>query len=381
MLTNKYPFQKPSSTNNTREMTPVKIKFPNQKQPEFINELRLEVKKYFDEKGISKYGNTSLVTKTILMLLLYFAPFALMLSGLVVSAPAILLCWAIMGIAMAGLGMGVMHDANHGSYSQKASINKFVSQSMYLLGGFPTNWKYQHNTMHHGFTNVDGHDEDIDPPAGILRLSPHKPLNKIHKFQHWYAWGVYGIMTLSWITMKDFKQLFRYKKEKAPLASNKSYNRLIFDLIISKIIFWAFFFVLPIILVPVPWYITVVGFIVMHFIAGFILGIVFQSAHVVPSSVYPRPDEEGNMENSWAIHQLYTTADFSPKSWLLSWYTGGLNFQIEHHLFPNISHVHYKDISKLVKGLAEKYKLPYYVQPTFAYALRNHTMMLKKLGR
>jgi len=362
-------------------MTPVKIKFPNQKKPEFINELRQEVKKYFDEKGISKYGNTSLIIKTILMLLLYFAPFTLMLSGLVVSSPAILLCWAMMGIAMAGLGMGVMHDANHGSYSQKASINKFVSQSMYLLGGFPVNWKYQHNTMHHGFTNVDGHDEDINPPAGILRLSPYKPLNKIHKFQHWYAWGVYGLMTLSWITMKDFKQLFRYKKEKAPLASNKSYNRLIFDLIISKIIYWAFFFVLPILLVPVPWYLTVLGFILMHFIAGFILGIVFQSAHVVPSSTYPQPDGDGNMENSWAIHQLYTTADFSPKGRLLSWYTGGLNFQIEHHLFPNISHVHYRNISKLVKSLANKYNLPYHVQPTFAYAVRNHTLMLKKLGR
>jgi len=362
-------------------MSPIKIKFPNQKNPEFINELRQEVKKYFDVKGISRYGNASLIFKTVLMLLFYFVPFALILSGIVSSIPIILLCWSIMGVAIAGIGMGVMHDANHGSYSKKQGVNKFVGQSLYLLGGFPVNWKYQHNTMHHGFTNVEGHDEDIAPPANVLRLSPHKPLKKMHKYQHWYGWILYGLMTLSWITMKDFKQLFRYKKEKAPLASNKNYNQLTITLIISKIIYYTVFLALPIVFSSVSWYVTVFGFVIMHFIAGFILGIVFQSAHVVPTSDYPQPDEGGNMENGWAIHQLYTTADFSPKNRFLTWYTGGLNFQIEHHLFPNISHVHYRNISKLVKSMAEKYNLPYHVQPTFAYAVRNHTRMLKKLGR
>jgi len=139
--------------------------------------------------------------------------------------------------------------------------------------------------------------------------------------------------------------------------------------------------VLPIILLPIPWYLILLSFFVMHFIAGFILGIIFQSAHVVPTSEYPLPDEKGNLENNWAIHQLHTTSDFSPKSKLLTWYAGGLNFQVEHHLFPNISHVHYKNLSPIVKRIADKHNLPYYVEANFFQALKSHGKMLSFLGR
>ncbi len=314
------------------------------------------------------------------MLTLYFAPLILMITGVVAAWPLILLAWLVMGVAVAGIGMGVMHDANHGSYSQIPQVNKWMSRTLYLLGGFPVNWKYQHNTMHHGFTNIDGHDEDIKP-VGILRLSPHRPLLKIHRFQHWYAWFLYGLMTFSWVTMKDFKQLSGYKKERAKLNSKKTYNQLMKELIISKVLYYIVFLVIPMVLIPVPWYLTLAGFLLMHFVAGLILGAVFQAAHVVPTSVFPLPDEEGNVENNWAIHQLLTTSDFAPKNRLLSWYTGGLNFQVEHHLFPNISHVHYHKLSSLVQRAAAKHNLPYFVEKNFARAIRSHTKMLYMLGR
>lgn len=203
----------------------------------------------------------------------------------------------------------------------------------------------------------------------------------MHKFQHWYAWFFYGLMTFSWVTFKDFKQLSGYKKANAKLNTSKNYKQLNIDLIIAKILYYIVFLAIPIMLIPTPWYFTVLGFLLMHFIAGLILGAVFQAAHVVPTSQYPLPDEEGNVENNWAIHQLLTTSDFAPKSKLLSWYVGGLNFQVEHHLFPNISHVHYKKLSSMVQQTARKYKLPYYVEKTFGQALRSHTKMLWKLGR
>ncbi len=356
------------------------IKFPNQSKPEFVSELRLEVKNYFEENSLSKYGNRSLIVKSVFMILLYFVPYLLMLTGIITTFPLILLAWSLMGVAMAGIGMGVMHDANHGSFSINPKVNKWLSKSLYLLGGFPPNWRYQHNTMHHGFTNIDGHDEDI-APAGVLRFSPHKPLLKIHKFQHWYAWFFYGLMTISWVISKDIKQLSGYKKENVKLSSPKNYKQLFVDLSISKILYFSIFLVLPIILLPIPWYLTLLSFFVMHFIAGFILGIIFQSAHVVPTSDYPLPDESGNLENNWAIHQLLTTSDFAPKSKLLCWYAGGLNFQVEHHLFPNISHVHYKNLSPIVKRIAAKHNLPYYVETSFFQALRSHAKMLSFLGR
>ncbi len=360
-------------------MSKAKITYPIREKSEFINELRKSVKDYFAEANISVFGNSNLFIKGLIMFTIYLVPLILMLTGVINNPIVMLICWIIMGAGVAGIGMGLMHDANHGSFSANPKLNRFLGKSLYLLGGFPPNWRYQHNTMHHGYTNIEGHDEDI-APAQILRFSPHRPLRKIHRFQHLYAWFFYGLMTFSWVTMKDFKQLIRYSRERAPLNNSQNYNRLMLDLLASKFVYYAIFLVLPIWLLPVPWYQTLLGFLLMHFVAGLILGTIFQTAHVVPSSVYPLPDEKGNLDNNWAIHQLLTTANFAPGSRLLFWLVGGLNHQIEHHLFPYISHVHYRRIAPLVQALAIKHNLPYYQQGRFLHAVRNHYRMLKSLG-
>jgi len=357
-----------------------KLKFASQVKPDFIIELREKIKEYFETKHISKFGNANLVVKTIFMFLVYLLPFILMLSGTIHSFPGILFCWILMGVGMAGVGMGLMHDANHGTYSKNKSVNTLFSYSLYLLGGLPATWQYQHNTLHHGFTNIDGYDEDIDP-IPLLRFSPHKPLLKVHKYQYLYAWFFYGLMTLSWTITKDFKQLYSFRKMDADVKRNNTFNQLYVKLIVSKIIYYAVFLVLPLILIQASWYWIILSYLAMHFTSGLILSTIFQTAHVVPSSEYPLPDKNGNLENNWAIHQLLTTSDFAPKSRVLSWFIGGLNFQIEHHLFPNISHVHYRNISHLVKETAMKYELPYHVEPTFLLAIAKHAQMLKVLGK
>ena len=357
-----------------------KIKFSTHDKPEFIKELRASVRAYFDERKISRYGNRHLIIKSLFMLALYIIPYFVMMTGLVTTFPLLLAMWVLMGLGMAGIGMGLMHDANHGTFSENQHFNKWMSKSIYLLGGFPPNWRYQHNTMHHGFTNIEGHDEDIRP-LGILRFSPHRPLKRIHRFQQWYAWFFYGLMTISWSTIKDFRQLVGYHQQNVLPGGKESFPRLLADLIIAKIIYFIVILVLPIIVLPVAWYWVVLFFALMHFVTGFILAVVFQTAHVVPSSAYPVSDSEGNMENSWAISQLMTTADFAPRNRLLSWYTGGLNFQIEHHLFPNISHVHYRKLAPIVQAAAAKYNLPYHQQGSFLQALYNHYKMLLQLGR
>jgi linoleoyl-CoA desaturase len=290
------------------------------------------------------------------------------------------LCWVAMGLGMAGVGMTLMHDANHGSFAKSQQVNKWLSGSLFLLGGFPQNWKFQHNALHHGFTNIDGQDEDI---KGLrpLRFSPHKPYYNIHRYQHWYAWFFYSLMTISWIGAKDFTGVLRYKKMDAPQFKNKNNGRLLFEVTLSKLVYYSLFLVLPIIIMPFSWYWIIAGFLSMHLVSGFILTIIFQTAHVMPDSIYPLPDENGNMDNNWAVHQLMTTTDYSPSSRIFSWMIGGLNYQIEHHLFPNISHVHYRKISEIVRSTAQKYNLPYTVQPNFATAVRKHTRMLKALGR
>lgn len=347
---------------------------------DFTTELRKSVKEYFKENNIQKYGNTEILIKTVFMLLIYLVPYFLMISGNMVSIPWVMTSWVIMALGMSGLGVATMHDANHGSFSKHKWVNKLFSKSLYLLGGYPPNWQYQHNTLHHGYTNIEGHDEDIGH-EGVLRFSPHKPIKKIYKFQQIYAWFFYGLMTVSWITLKDFKRLKKYKDSGVVLSGNNNYRKMFVELLVSKVFYYAIFLVLPILLVPVAWYWILTGFLLMHFLSGLILSTIFQSAHVMPTSEYPLPDDQNNLDYNWAVHQLYTTADFSPKSKVFSWLLGGLNYQVEHHLFPNISHIHYRNIAEIVQKTAEKYHFPYHVNESFLEAIRQHYKMLKWLGR
>lgn len=357
-----------------------KVKFQTKKNIEFIKELRESVNLYFESNNKAMQGNWNLYLKTITMFAIYLLPYVLMITGVISSFGGVLLCWIIIGIGKAGVGMGVMHDANHHSFSKNKNINAWMGRSLFLLGGFPANWKHQHNTLHHGFTNIEGHDEDIDP-GPVMRISPHKPRLRFHKYQHIYGWFLYGLMTLSWVTAKDINQLNRYRKDGVKLSGNKSFTRMFFELAIAKILYYGVFIALPVLFLPFAWYWTILFFFIMHFTSGLILTTIFQTAHVVPMSEYPVPAENGTMENNWAVHQLKTTSDFSPDNKVLSWFLGGLNYQIEHHLFPNISHVHYPKISRLVREVALKHKLPYNVQPGFFRAVLEHGKMLRQLGR
>lgn len=355
------------------------IKFNRAQHKEFIRVLRTRVNDYFQENGISRYANAPMVVKTIVLILSFLIPYGLMLSGLATSPWLILLCWLIMALATAGIGFSVMHDANHGAYSRNKNVNKALGFIMNFIGGSAINWRIQHNVLHHSFTNVHGMDEDID--AGkLLRFSPHQDHYWFHRFQHIYAWFFYGLMTIMWITTKDFRQLLRYRRSGLLEEQGINFGASMLEITFLKVIYYTYMLFLPIYLLSIPWWMTLSFFLLFHFVLGLVLACVFQTAHVMDETEYPIPDAEGNMENSWAIHQLLTTANFAPRSRIMSWFIGGLNYQIEHHLFPNICHIHYPKISRIVSETARSFGLPYNIQPTFLAALLNHGRMLKQLG-
>ncbi len=355
------------------------IQFAKDHNEEFYKVLKSRVNQYFKSNAISRHANANMVIKTIVMCLMYFVPLVLMLT-VAESYLFVTLLWVIMGFGMAGIGLSVMHDANHGAYSKNDRVNKLVGRILFFLGGSDVNWRIQHNILHHTYTNVNGYDEDINP-GPVMRFSPHEKRRYLHRFQHIYAWFFYGLMTLVWFISKDYKQAVRYEKMGLFTTQKISFKRHLTTIIIAKIIFGFLFIGLPIILSPVAWWFSILGFIIMQYIAGLILGCIFQPAHVVPTSDYPMPNDSGNIEADWAVNQLYNTANYAPKSRLFSWYVGGLNFQVEHHLFPNICHVHYKKISEIVKKTAEEFELPYNSYKTFYKALAEHTKMLKALGQ
>ncbi len=355
------------------------VKFSRNISKDFHQTLRKRVQSYFKEEGISTYGNYKMVIKTLVIFSMYAIPYVFVASGLITNIWLYVGAWALMGLGTAAIGMGIMHDAVHGSYSKYPIVNKIVGHVLNLAGGFVTTWKVQHNRLHHSFTNIEGHDHDIDA-GDLLRFSIHQKRHYLHRFQFIYAWFLYGLMTVSWITAKDFKQLKEFWEQGFLGRDEKKYRNLRFRLILHKIFYYAITLALPLIFAPFAWYVTVPLFLMMHFIAGLILSSVFQMAHVMPECEFPLPDDNNNLEENWAVHQLQTTANFSPNSKIMSWFLGGLNYQIEHHLFPNICHVHYPKISKIVEKTAREFNIPYNVQPTFVHALASHTKLLYALG-
>ncbi|MBP6758420.1 MAG: acyl-CoA desaturase [Flavobacterium sp.] len=351
--------------------------FAKQDNLKFFRTLNSRVNSYFKENNIPKTGNWKIHLKTIILFTVFLVPYFFILT---LSMPfwVHLLLTIVMGIGMAGIGMNVMHDANHGSYSTKKWVNNFMGGTIYVLAGNVHNWQVQHNVLHHTYTNIIGHDEDLE--AGrIMRFSKSAQWHKFHKFQQYYAVFLYGLLTFNWAITTDFKQMKNYLKRKLFYGEPKSPKILWTTLIITKVIYIAIWIVLPM-LIGITWWKVLVGFFVMHYTAGLILSIVFQLAHVVDEATNPVPNQEGEMENTWAVHQLFTTVNFAPKNKIVNWYTGGLNHQIEHHIFPHISHVHYDKISKIVKETAKECQLPYYEYKTFRAAVVAHFKHLKELG-
>ncbi|TDI67268.1 MAG: acyl-CoA desaturase [Bacteroidetes bacterium] len=359
-------------------MTIAKLKFSKVDSAKFFRTLNQRVNNYFKDNNISRNGNWKLHLKTVIMFSLFLCPYFLFLT---LDFPwwALLLLTIVMGVGMAGVGMNVMHDANHGAYSSKKWINKVMGGSMYILAGNVYNWQVQHNVLHHTYTNIHGHDEDLE--AGrILRFSKHSKWHRFHKFQHIYSIFFYGLLTINWVVTSDFMQTKRYLAQKLSYGKLPTPMKQWSVLIITKLIYIGIWILIPMLFFEIAWWKILIGFFIMHYVAGIILSMVFQLAHVVEDADMVLPDPSGTMENTWAIHQLFTTVNFSTKNKITNWFTGGLNHQVEHHMFPNISHIHYTKISAIVRKTTKEFNLPYKEYKTTRKALIAHFKHLKQMG-
>lgn len=320
-----------------------------------------------------------MIAKSVLMLALFIAPLIIINMGIVASTWLLFLLYVTAGLGMAGIGMGIMHDAIHGSYSLNKTVNRYLGYTMNLVGASASVWRIQHNVLHHTYPNITGADDDINAPI-FLRFSPNAKRYWLHRFQFVYAWFFYCLSTISWITTKDFVRINRYRKMGFFNKRNEFRNE------VSKVILWKLFYytfalVLPLIIVPLASWVIILAFISMHLVTGFLISTVFQIAHIMPGVEFPMPDENGLIAGDWCLHQMATTTNFAPSSGLLSWLIGGLNYQVEHHLLPNICHIHYKNLSGIVADTAKEFGLPYHSKKTLGGAIGDHIKMLHSLGR
>lgn len=357
-------------------MKRVKITFSSRESAAFIAELRLEVAQWFAATGRSDKANGAMIAKTVLMLGSLIGAYCLLLT-LELDTPTVLTLIAIMGVAMAGTGFCVAHDALHGAYSSRPWVNLVLGGSFDLMGANSYMWRITHNVIHHTYTNIHGVDEDLSV-SPLLRLSPEGPWHPFHRYQHWYALGAYSLSTLFWVFGKDFKYFM--KKELGPFHHPRHRTGAVAWLIGSKIAYLGYAIALPLVLIERPWWHILSGFVLVHLIAGAILGVVFQLAHVVEGTAHPLPDAAGVMEHDWAVHEMLTTANFARTNPLVTWFVGGLNHQIEHHLFPKVCSVHYPSLSGIVRSVAFRHGIPYHENRTFRGAVASHLRTLRVMG-
>ncbi len=340
----------------------------------FQRDLRARVDAYFQSNHLAKGANVAMWLKSVFWLTVAWG--SLMTAGLApMSVPASIAMWMLAGFGFAAVGFNVAHDGTHGATSSNGIVNQLASWTFDLMGVSSSNWRIAHNLLHHTYTNVPGVDTDLEPGA-VLRFQPFATRHPWHRYQAYFAWFLYGFTGIIWIYKKDYVQGFR----RHPRTGAKKTARDWTQILVGKALHTALFLGVPLVFGPHTVGVVLLGYLSLMVTAGFSLAIVFQLAHVVEGVRFPRPDGNGQLEHSWFAHEMLTTANFG-RTAITTFITGGLDHQIEHHLFPTICHIHYPKLAPIVRACARDHGLPYLHSGSFVQAVASHARMLDRLGR
>ena len=351
-----------------------KVSFNNKGQV-FFSSVKTNVDEYFKTNELRKTGNWKLYIKAAVLLPLAVGIYLFFLFGRYSALAGIILC-LVMGFALVSIAFNVMHDACHGSYSRKKWVNELLGLTMNALGSNAFIWKIKHNVLHHTYTNIDGIDDDI-VKSPLLRLCPTQKWAPAHKWQFIYMFPVYSLSTILWVFVTDMMKYFSRKIVVTEMKISLTQHFIFWG---SKFLYICFYIFLPIIFLG--WQSWLIGYLLVNCTIGLTIALVFQLAHVVEKTSFEHAGVQAKTINTeWAIHEVNTTANFAPGNIFISWFVGGLNYQVEHHLFPRVSHIHYPDISKIVSEQCKKFGLPYHCYPTMAAAIASHIRVMKQLGR
>jgi len=356
--------------------TPPRVRFP--RDDGFHAAVKRRAGEYFEATGRARWGGGAMHAKTGAILGWFAVSYALLLGWGGASAWLALALTVSVALATAGIGFSVMHDANHGAYSRSAGVNRAWGFALDFVGASSYLWRFKHNVHHHTYANIDGMDADIDA-APFLRLAGSQRLRAGHRYQHVYAWLLYGVLGLKWWFVDDVVDLVRGRIGQLPFPRPRGGELAGF--LAGKAVFVAWTLVIPLLVFRSGWVVAL--FLLGSLTLGVVLATVFQLAHAVPDAEFhaAAPGEPRRMPTGWAEHQVRATVDFAPGNRLLGWYVGGLNFQVEHHLLPDVCHVHYPALAGIVEATCLEHGVPHRTHPTLRAAIAAHYRYLRALGR
>jgi linoleoyl-CoA desaturase len=343
---------------------------------EFRRDLEARVAGYFDACRRSRHGSWRLYVKTAILMTWLCASYVGLVWGATTWWQALPLSISL-ALAMAGVGFNVQHDGNHGAYSRHGAVNKVAALSLNLLGGDAYFWRYKHNIAHHSYPNVTGSDDDIRL-GPLARMSPHQRRYWFHRFQHFYVWGLYALLALNWQLRGDFRAMIKPGVGDTRVSRPRGLDLLYFC--VGKATFLGLALVIPLLHHAVLHVVSL--YLITNFVLGLTLAIVFQLAHCVEEAQFPAPAAgTKRLDHDFTAHQVETSVDFARGNRVLTWYLGGLNYQVEHHLFPKTCHIHYPAISPIVEATCRAHGLSHRSHRTMRGALRSHVRWLRRMGR
>jgi linoleoyl-CoA desaturase len=341
----------------------------------FQAEVRRRVDAFFRATGRRQRDCPQMYLKTAIILawlassysLLVFVPMAWWLA---------LPLTVLLGLAMAAVGFNIQHDGAHHAYSRHAWVNRLMATTIDLVGASSYFWHWKHDVFHHTYVNITGQDTDIDL-GGLARLSPHQRRRRVHRWQHYYMWLMYGLMTVRWQLYGDFRDLIAGRVVDHKVPRPRGWDLVVF--LAGKAAFLALAFGVPMLFHPA--WVVLLFYLVASLVVGIVMSMVFQLAHCVGQADFPLPRPgTGRMDRPWAVHQVETTVNYARRSRVAAWLLGGLNFQIEHHLFPRVCHVNYPAIAGLVEETCREFGVRYAEHESVAAGLRSHVRWLRQMG-
>jgi linoleoyl-CoA desaturase len=343
--------------------------------PGFRRALDHRVAAYFDGAGRSRHGDWRMYLKTLLMLGWMGGSYAVLVFVAATWWQGVLAAGSL-AFAIAGVGFSIQHDANHDAYSGNRIVNRVLERTLDMLGASSYVWRWKHNVFHHTYTNVGGADHDIYL-APFARLAPSQPRRPIHRFQHLYMWAVYGFTVFHMHFVEDFYNVASGRVGQHHFPRPRGARLM--ELFANKLFLIGWAVVVP--LLAHAWWVVLAFYAATWFTVGVILAVIFQLAHCHDDAEFPEPDPDTNqLDSAWAIHQVRTTADFAPRSRLITWYLGGLNYQIEHHLYPRVCHVHYPRLATIVREVCREFGVRYRSFPSLRSAVASHGRLLRRMG-
>ena len=342
---------------------------------EFQAKLHRRVDDYFEQTAKSRRDSPAMYLKAAVILLAFAASYLLLVFAAETWWQALPLT-VVLGLVTTGIGFNLMHDGGHGAFSRHKLVNLAMARCLDVIGGSSYLWHWKHRVIHHTYSNITGHDTDISI-GRLARFTPHQARHAYQRWQQWYIWPLYGLMAMKWHFYDDFRTLLvgRIGPHRIP----RPRNRDLVVLVVCKLLFFAFAFGVPLLVHPL--WVVALGYVAVAVVLGLSLSVVFQLAHCVEEADFPSVVKEGaSVDSAWAVHQVNTTVDFCRGNRFATWLLGGLNYQIEHHLFPHVCHSNYPAISTMVRETCRDFGIEYKEHSSFWAGVQSHYRWLRRMG-